>query len=301
MLPLDLTIAIPTLNEEANLRACLESIGPDFAKRVVIIDSGSTDNTQHIASEYDVEFIPFCWDGNFPKKRNWFLRNHQPTTTWVLFLDADEILTKKFKEELTAKLPKSRCNGYWLNYTIYFLGQPLRGGYPLRKLALFRVGMGEYERIEESRWSNFDMEIHEHPVLPQPIGKIHSRIDHRDFRGIDNWVAKHSEYASWEAYRFLARKNSNTRNLPFTLAQRIKYKLLDRAILAPMFFLSCYIGMGGFLDGGRGLAWAILKASYFSHIYTRIKEIELEQTSAKKAETGLHRNNNKESTDSSGG
>ena len=159
-LPLDLTIALPVKNEEKNLLGCLQAIGSDFAKHVVIIDSGSTDSTTDIAKSHGISVVDFIWDGKFPKKRNWFLRNYNITTKWVLFLDADEYLTEDFKKELTEELTNNTTQhiGYWLNYTIYFMGKRLKGGYPLNKLALFKVGAGEYERIDENQWSNLNQQ-----------------------------------------------------------------------------------------------------------------------------------------------
>jgi glycosyltransferase involved in cell wall biosynthesis len=64
---LDLTIAIPVRNEERNLAVCLPAIGIDFARRVVVIDSGSTDATAALARAHGAELIQFLWDGRFPK------------------------------------------------------------------------------------------------------------------------------------------------------------------------------------------------------------------------------------------
>jgi glycosyltransferase involved in cell wall biosynthesis len=97
---LDLTVVIPVKNEERNLAACLNALGTTWAKRVVVIDSNSTDNTQSIASAMGAEVFNFTWNGRFPKKRNWYLLEHKPDTQWVLFLDADEIPTKEFKQEV---------------------------------------------------------------------------------------------------------------------------------------------------------------------------------------------------------
>src|ERR1700710_2057936 len=119
---LDLTIVIPVRNEEGNLPGCLAAIGKDLAQKVVIIDSSSTDTTCSIAKENDVEVVQFVWNGHFPKKRNWYLRTHTPTTKWVMFIDADEYLTEDFKTELKKTLINSDKVGYWLNYSIYFLG-----------------------------------------------------------------------------------------------------------------------------------------------------------------------------------
>ena len=118
-LPLNLTIAIPVRNEERNLASCLQAIGTDFARTVVVIDSSSTDGTAATAGTHGAEILNFDWNGRFPKKRNWFLRHHSPTTRWVLFLDADEILTPAVKREISYVLPQSPHQGYRLTYTNY--------------------------------------------------------------------------------------------------------------------------------------------------------------------------------------
>ncbi|MEO9590422.1 glycosyltransferase family 2 protein [Rhodopirellula bahusiensis] len=271
-MPLDLTIAIPAKNEQADLLACLDAIGTDFAQQVVVVDSGSTDATPEIAQGWGAKVVDFAWDGQFPKKRNWFLRNHRPTTQWVLFLDADEHLTPAFKDELRATLPRTEHVGFWLHYTIYFLGRELKHGYPLDKLALFRVGAGEYEQIDEQGWSELDMEIHEHPILNGSIGTIRAKIDHRDFRPVHHYIAKHNEYSSWEAKRFLARKAEDHGTL--TLKQKIKYRLVNSPMAGPAYFLGAYVLMRGFLDGSRGFAFALLKLSYFTQVYCKIQELK---------------------------
>ena len=270
--PLDLTIALPVRNEERNLPGCLAAIGKDLASRIVVIDSGSTDNTKKIASEFGAEVVDFVWDGKFPKKRNWFLRNHNINTKWILFLDADEYLTEAFKKELRECILQDNKVGYWLSYTIYFLGKQLKGGYPLRKLALFKVGAGEYERIDEEQWSNLDMEVHEHPVLVGQTGVIKSKIDHQDFRGVSHYVIKHNEYASWEAGRFLKTANIPGIAASWTWKQRLKYRLMRSILIGPAYFCGSFFLLGGFRDGARGWAFAILKMSYFTQVYCKIRE-----------------------------
>jgi glycosyltransferase involved in cell wall biosynthesis len=269
--PLDLTIAIPVKNEERNLSECLAAIGTDFARKIVVIDSGSTDNTRQIAKEWDTELVDFAWDGRFPKKRNWFLRNHTPTTQWIMFIDADEYLTYDFKKEVREKLKNDSKTGYWLSYTIYFLGKSLVGGYPLRKLALFKTGEGEYEQINEDNWSNLDMEVHEHPVIGGEVGTIYNKIDHQDFRGISHYVIKHNEYASWEAAHFLKMSYKEDKS-KWTWKQYLKYRLMRSMLIGPAYFFGSFILLGGFRDGVRGLAFAIFKMSYFTQVYCKIKE-----------------------------
>ncbi|MEJ7738048.1 MAG: glycosyltransferase family 2 protein [Chitinophagaceae bacterium] len=269
---LDLTIAIPVRNEEQNLPGCLMAIGAGLAKSVVVIDSCSTDRTQDIARNYGAEIVNFVWDGKFPKKRNWFLRNYTPATKWVLFLDADEYITERFKSELREALMHDDKAGYWLCYTIYFLGKQLKGGYPLRKLALFRVGATEYERIDEEKWSQLDMEVHEHPMLDGQAGVIKSKIDHQDFRGVSHYVHKHNEYAGWEAARFLRASSDTKISAKWTWKQRLKYRLMRSMLIGPAYFCGSFFLLGGFRDGARGLAFAILKMSYFTQVYCKIRE-----------------------------
>ena len=275
---LDLTIVIPVRNEEKNLQGCLDSIGNDLAEKIVVVDSLSNDSTIEIARNAGVEVIEFDWNGKFPKKRNWYLRNHTPSTTWVLFLDADEFLTPDFKVELRKALTgNDDVIGYWLNYTIYFLGKKLKGGYPLDKLALFKVGQGEYERIDEERWSKMDMEIHEHPILNGKTASIKSKIDHQDFRGVAHYVNKHNDYAWWEAQRFLQSANDVETSSKWTWKQKLKYSLMKTPLIGPAYFMGSYFLLGGFRDGSRGLAFAILKMAYFTQVYCRIRELEQER------------------------
>ena len=270
--PLDLTIAIPVKNEAQNLPGCLTAIGTDLASRIIILDSGSTDATPEIAASFGAELVDFKWDGRFPKKRNWFLRNYALNTRWILFIDADEYLTESFKQELRECLHRDDKVGYWLSYTIYFLGKQLKGGYPLRKLALFRVGAGEYERIDEEQWSTLDMEVHEHPILQGEIGVIKSKIDHQDFRGVSHYVIKHNEYASWEAGRFLKMAGDSTISSNWTWKQRLKYRLMRSVLIGPAYFCGSFFLLGGFRDGARGWAFATLKMSYFTQVYCKIRE-----------------------------
>mgnify|MGYP003109026402 CR=1 FL=1 len=125
---LDLTIAIPCKNEESNLPGCLSAIGHSFAKEIILIDSNSTDQTNEIGRRFGAQILDFSWNGQFPKKRNWFLRNHPPQTEWILFLDADEYITEAFKKEIREEISNTKKAGFWLHYNIYFLGKPLKGG-----------------------------------------------------------------------------------------------------------------------------------------------------------------------------
>lgn len=271
-----ITVVIPVKNEAANLAKCIAQVAP--LGTVIVVDSGSTDGTQQVAVTAGAEVLQFDWNGQFPKKRNWTLRNYHFTTEWVLFLDADEFVTEEFIEEVQSVILNTKHVGFRLHYSNYFMGRELKYGDRMCKLALFRLNAGEYERIEEDAWSHFDMEIHEHPVLDGSIGDIHAQIEHNDFRGLKHYIAKHNEYSSWEASRYLRLSEcaggmfGSEEWQGLTDRQKKKYRNLVKWWFAPAYFVVTYIAKKGFLDGAIGFHFALAKAIYFYQIRLKIRE-----------------------------
>lgn len=265
---------MPVKNEEANLARCLAHL-TRFVD-VIVVDSSSTDGTRKIAERYGAKVVEFKWDGRYPKKRNWTLINHPPATPWVLFLDADEFVNDSFCDAVAEATASSRYEGFWLNYTNYFLGRRLRFGVPQRKLALFRVGKALYERIEEHNWSTLDMEIHEHPIVEGEVGEIKVPIEHNDFRGIAKFLDRHSNYAMWEARRMLLleqKKGAGTSSRVFTGRQRFKYQKMERWWYPWFYFIYTYLIRLGILDGAAGFQYAFYKAWYYLTVRIMIHEI----------------------------
>lgn len=259
------TVVIPVKDEEVNLEKCLQRLS--LCDDVIVIDSGSQDMTQEIALRYNAKLLQFKWDGRYPKKRNWFLLNHKPKYNWVLFLDADEFVSEAFLEEATAAVLSGPHQGYWLNYTNYFLGKRLKYGVPQRKLSLFRVGSGFYEKIEEESWSRLDMEIHEHPIIEGSLGEISSPVDHNDDRGIEKFVYRHLDYAKWEVARLKKLADAaETKCEKLTWRQRTKYSLLGNPFFPILYFFYQWIIKFGILDGYAGYQYAVHKFWYFNLI-----------------------------------
>lgn len=267
---LPITVVVPAKNEEKNLAKCLDCLR-GFAD-VVVVDSASTDATGDIARQKGASVVNFEWNGRFPKKRNWYLRNHTIKTPWVLFIDADEYLSDAFKRELAQVLANTPHVGFWLTYQNHFLGKPLKHGDEFRKMALFKPEAGEYEFIDDQAWSSLDMEVHEHPVLSGSIGSIKSPIRHEDFKGMRAYIERHNDYSSWEARRYLCLSDTSDK-AAFTFRQKIKYFLIDSWLLGPLFFLYGFIFKCGFLDGKRGFMFSLCKMMYFWQIKLKIEEL----------------------------
>ena len=266
MLPI--SVCIPVLNEQKNLPGCLESLKGKFSD-VVIVDSGSSDATLSIAEKANLTVLNFKWNGAFPKKRNWALQNHSFKHEWVLFLDADERITPAFLDEVKSKLD-SKMVGFWLRYDNWFMDRQLHHGDVMRKLALFKPEAGGYERFPEDFWSHLDMEVHEHPVLDGPTEEIFSPLEHHDFRGLESYIAKHKEYAAWEAKRYQWLQSDPEAWTSLNKRQQFKYRHLSKWWLGSFYFLISYFLKKGFLDGRVGFRFSWIKKGYFEDIRRRI-------------------------------
>lgn len=265
------TVAIPVKNEERNLPRCLERLRR-FAE-VIVVDSSSTDATPAIAREFGVPVVNFEWNGRFPKKRNWLLMNHTFSTEWILFLDADEFVDDAFCDAVAKAVQSDKHDGYWLNYTNYFLDRPLRYGVAQRKLPLFRIGKALYERIDEDGWSKLDVEVHEHPIVEGSVGEIRTPIDHRDYNGLAIFLERHRDYALWESRRYeKLRCASEDLWRGFTPRQSFKYRNINKWWFSLFYFLFTYIVKGGIFDGEAGFHYAAYKAWYFRTIRLLIRE-----------------------------
>jgi glycosyltransferase involved in cell wall biosynthesis len=265
-----ITVIVSVKNEALNLPSCLEKL-QRFAQ-IILVDSGSTDETITIATAMGAEVLQFVWNGKFPKKRNWALQNTNLQNEWVLFLDADEFVTEAFVNEVAMKIQDSKYNGYTIQFENYFMGKKLRYGYGFKKSALFKKSKGAYEKVEEDLWSHLDMEVHEHPIIEGNVGLIKAKVVHKDFKNLDHYIAKHNAYSTWEAKRYLQLRQS--KNSQLSLNQRIKYGLLNTGLLPMVYFIGAYFFKLGFLDGKQGFYLARFKSHYFFQIQTKVGSLK---------------------------
>lgn len=265
-----ITVIVSVKNEALNLPSCLDKL--KRFDQIIVVDSGSTDDTTIIATALGAEVLQFQWNGKFPKKRNWALQNANLRHEWILFLDADEFVTEEFVNEVALKTQDPNYNGFTIQFENYFMGRKLKYGYGFQKSALFKKSKGAYEKIEEDLWSHLDMEVHEHPIIEGKVGIIKAKVVHKDFKNLEHYIDKHNAYSSWEAQRYLQLKNSKNELLSFN--QKIKYRLLNTGLLPTVYFLGAYFLKLGFLDGKEGFYLARFKSHYFFQIQTKVDSIK---------------------------
>jgi glycosyltransferase involved in cell wall biosynthesis len=280
---LPVTVVVPVRQEAGQLADLLPLLSP-FA-RVIVVDSLDDATTRLLAQSHGADYRVFSWQGGYPKKRTWAMRSSEITTPWTLFLDADERPTSAFIDELRGSLPGTHVAGFWLTYDTFFLGRRLRFGIPQRKLALIRTGAGEYEQIDDPGWTDLDMEVHEHLVVKGPESVIRARLVHLDCKSIDGYVRRHHTYATWEAHRFAALGGHPERWRALTARQRFKYALVASPVFPLIYLALQYVVRLGFLDGGAGLRFALLKTGYFAEVGAKIAEWRRQHDTAGRAAT----------------
>ena len=251
----DVTFIILTKNEEINLPDCLESI-KGFAKRVVIVDGGSTDRTEKIAKIYGADFYSHPFE-NYARQFNWGIDNTNITTKWTFRLDADERLTPELCKELAylMKIHDNDCiNGVTMEAWLYFMGKKIKHGcHNKRKLMLFKTGIG---RIE-------DRKMDEHTVLSEGTAiYTKERFIHYDFKDMTHWTNKMNWYATREMqdyFEFINGKESDVEGDTTISATRknkfgvyYKFPIFMRSHLL---FIYYYIIKLGFLDGKEGFVY----------------------------------------------
>ncbi|MBD3379242.1 MAG: glycosyltransferase [Candidatus Omnitrophica bacterium] len=277
-----ISILIMTKNEEKNIRQCLESV--KWADEIFIVDSQSEDRTLDIAGEYTDKIYQFEWNGKFPKKKNWSIKNMSFSHEWVLMLDADEIVPESLGAEIRSILENDQgCSGFVARFNYYFLGKLIRYGDPVRKVVFFKHKKASYEELDDSALEDrADVEVHEHQIINGKVGFLKTRITHNDQRDLYYYFNRHNRYSSWEAYLLEthrydrgAGKNINGKSFRDWLSlrrtlKRFFYRLPCKPLI---YFFYTYILRFGFLDGYPGFAYNVCKAIYIYEIELKRYEI----------------------------
>lgn len=276
--PSPISVLIPTLNEAANLPACIASVR--FCNEIVVVDSGSTDGSQDLARAAGAAVEDFHWDGGYPKKKNWALAHLPWRNEWVLILDADERITPALAAELHSTVAAPSFDGYYLNRRFYFLDGWLDhcGYFPSWNLRFFRHRLGRYEiPAGQAQTDSGDNEVHEHVQLRGRSGYLSAPMDHYAFPSVEAWVEKHNRYSNWEARAALAPPSDSNCALEPGLARKRRLKSIARNLpfRPALRFCYHYFWRAGILDGYRGFVFCRLLAFY--EFLTAVKTQELKR------------------------
>jgi glycosyltransferase involved in cell wall biosynthesis len=260
------SVLVLTRNEEANIAACLESVG--WADDVLVVDSYSADRTVEIAERMGAKVCAHPFNG-YAAQRNWALGHLPFANDWILMLDADERIPTQLAAEIAHVVgnPANSHAGFYLKFRHIFLGRWLKHGglYPTWVLRLF---LRQRVRFEERP-------LNEHAILDGTAGYLDQPFNHDDRKSLSDWVAKHNRYADLEVREFLQEKfaggyrGSLRARFCGSQAERkrwIKLKVWNRLplLLRPFFFFfRNYFLKFGFLDGRAGFVYHVLWSFWY--------------------------------------
>ena len=240
--PARLSACIITFNEADRIEACLRSVS--FCDEVVVVDSHSTDSTREIAGSLGARVIERDWPGYRSQKQ---FAVDSAGSDWVLCLDADERVTSELRTEIEALRSRGfpECAGWSVARITDYFGRFLRHGnaYPDRLIRVF----------DRRRGGWIGNEIHENTRVTGRVGRLTGRLEHFSYRSLTDHHARMAHYAD-----LMAR----------TLYARGKRCGLTKVLVNPQWrFVRGYVIRLGFLDGWRGLVFALVEANYVRRKY----------------------------------
>lgn len=246
-----ITAVIITKNEERNIGRCLESL-QGVADEVVVVDSGSTDQTETICREHGARFVHHDWEG-YSAQKNY--ANSLATHPWLLSIDADESLSPTLRESLLKVKAEGLDRGavYGFNRLTNYCGHWIRhcGWYPDRCTRLWHKGMASWDGI-----------IHETLTYSRQPTHVHLAGDllHYSYYSVADHLQRMTKYAPLTAQK------------AFDAGQHCS---LLGVILRPMWtFFRTYFFKRGFLDGSAGYTVSRM-SSYNTFLkYTILRELQ---------------------------
>ena len=234
---LPLSISIITLNEENNIERCLQSVA-DLAAEIIVIDSGSSDQTTAIAERYGAFVAYNEWPGHVAQKNYALSRCTQP---WVLSLDADEALDPLLQTAIREKLSEEAplADGYWVNRKTFYLNDWIQHAwYPEWRLRLVRKELAGWE----------GQDPHDHMKKLEKTDRLKGHLLHYSFKDLQEHLMTTVKYARIGAEAAIEKGES------------FKWHKL---VFAPWFrFLRALILNQAWRDGWRG--WIIAFSSMVS-------------------------------------
>ena len=243
-IPLPLSVIIITKNEARHIEACLQSVS--FAREIIVLDSGSTDETADLARRHGaVVHQTSDWPG-FGQQKNRALA--YATQPWVLSIDADERVTPELKQEMIDILVAPTCDGYFLPRLSELCGQTIRhsGWWPDYVLRLFRRDAGRFS----------DAIVHERVELIGVTAKLQACLLHYPYETLDTLINKMNRYSSDAAQMMFARGK--------------RAGVLSIVGHSVWTFIRIYLLRRGFLDGRYGFVLAVTAASGSFFRYSKL-------------------------------
>ena len=247
--PVPLSVLLPTYNNEAIIRDCLESV--KWADELLVVDSFSTDRTLDICREYGARIIQHEYINSATQKNRAI---PQCAHEWVLQMDSDEVLEEGGADEIRSVIAQAKPDGlaFRLPRKNFIFGEPIQlpSLYPDYQTRLFRRDVGRFE----------DKQVHAHARVPGHVGVLRCHILHHGMPTLTKQLSHFDRYTRYQADEMWRR---GTRFHGWQL------------VLRPWaIFLYFFVWERGFTAGARGLMVAATNTAFDFWSHAKLWEMQ---------------------------
>jgi glycosyltransferase involved in cell wall biosynthesis len=237
------------MNEERNLARALRSIAL-LADEMVVVDSGSTDQTREIAAGFNARFLEHAWEG-YARQKNYAAS--QARYDWIFSMDADEAASPQLAWQLQQlkEAGAGEMAGFTMPRLTCYRGRWIRhcGWYPDRKLRLYDRRRGRWEGDY----------VHEGVRVAGEVGALSGNLLHYTCDSVGEHLR------TLERYTTLAAQEAAAQGKPWRLSQMLA--------LPPWKFLETYVFRQGFRDGVDGFLIATLAGYYVWRKHAKLRQM----------------------------
>lgn len=241
-----LSVIIITKNEAQHIARCLESV--KFADEIIVLDSGSSDNTVELCKTYTDKVFITDWPGFGIQKQRAL---DKASGDWVLSIDADEQVNSQLRAEILQAMQNNNADGFEIPRLSSYCGREMKHGgwWPDYVLRLFKREMGKFSPEL----------VHERIYVNGKIAKLNQPLLHEAFIDPEEVLHKINSYSTLGAQK---------------LHKAGKKTSLGQAILKGLWtFIRTYFLKAAFLDGRQGLMLAISNAEGAYYKYLKLLEL----------------------------
>lgn len=289
-----LSVLIATRNEEQNIAACLSSV-KEIADEILVADAQSTDRTVEIARSFEAIILPMTHKKMFHENKE--AARHKAKGKWILFLDADEIVTKELAAEIRAVANDSHPSQTqnedlsWVDVrtrklfaahahniaardgVVFHSQQPIAGYFIARKnffLGKYLMHSGVYPdgvirlvRNGKAYWPCKD--VHETMIVDGGVSWLGESMIHMADPTFSRYLDRANRYTSLTAAQL------QKDNVPVSVWSTINYLVIQPLHI----FFRLFVRHKGFLDGWSGFVWSLMSGlhqpiAYLKHISMKL-------------------------------
>lgn len=236
-----LSVIVITKNESVHIQRCLESVV--WADEIIVLDSGSDDNTVTICRQYTDKVYETDWPGFGIQKQRAL---NKATGDWVLSIDADEVVTESLRVEIEQAIQKNSFQAYEIPRLSTYCGRQMRhsGWWPDYVLRLFQRNSGRFSEAI----------VHERVLVDGRVGRLVTPFLHDTAVDLEEILVKVNSYS--------------TLGSKMLYAEGARSSIIKAVLKGFWTFNRTYWLKAGFLDGAQGLMLAIsnAEASYYKYL-----------------------------------